>query len=91
MLVRIQPSRPERKEMIAYYGTLFLGFIGLLITGVVLLIHTIGEGEELIHYIVGEFSEGDLERAIKAFKEGADLYDGAQTWKDALDTIRKEL
>jgi len=32
--------------MIAYYGTLFLGFIGLLITGVVLLIHTIGEGEE---------------------------------------------
>jgi len=49
------------------------------------------EPEELIHYIVGEFSEGDLERAIKAFKEGADLYDGTQTWKDALDTIRKEL
>jgi hypothetical protein len=31
--------------MVEYYGTLFLGMIGLLITGIVLLIQIIGEGE----------------------------------------------
>jgi len=31
--------------MIEYYGTLFLGFAGVFITGALLIIHTIGEEE----------------------------------------------
>jgi hypothetical protein len=31
--------------MAEYYGTLFLGFIGLIILGVLIVFHTIGEEE----------------------------------------------
>ena len=48
------------------------------------------ETKELINYIIDYFSGGHLEWALKALMDGVDIY-GTQVWKDALDTVRKEL